>query len=119
MKRTFAMMLVGIACLLLASPSWARDLYLNGKLINGVRSQKFVNVTVRIDGKGNVYIIGKQYKVQYGNKKPQARTAKPAKTAKTTAQPKAEPKKQPTAQPAPRPMREVMARGQADQQRPI
>ncbi|TNE44210.1 MAG: hypothetical protein EP343_31140 [Deltaproteobacteria bacterium] len=96
MKRLGTMLLVVLGCLLLASPGWARDLYLNGKLINGVRKQTFKNVTVRIDKKGNVYIVGKQYQVRYNKPKPAAGTKQqpPARRA---------PEAQPEARPTPRP----------------
>ena len=62
--------------MLLPQSSWARNIYLNGKLINGVRGTTFVNVTTRVDHKGDIYITGRQYKVQY--KKTTAQKAKPS-----------------------------------------
>ncbi len=41
----------------------ARNIYLNGQKINSVRNQTFYNVTVKIDQNGDIYIIGKQYRV--------------------------------------------------------
>ncbi len=103
MKRLGTMLLVVLGCLLLASPGWARDLYLNGKLINGVRKQTFKNVTVRIDNKGNVYIIGKQYQVRYNKPKTAADTDQQPPAGRAS---EARPEARTEARPAPRTTRE-------------
>lgn len=48
-----------------ASPAAAKgSLFLNGVNIDGVTNQKFENVTVTIDDKGNVLITAKGYEIQ-------------------------------------------------------
>lgn len=56
------------ACLLTSSAAAAPrgSLFLNGVNIDGVTNQKFENVTVVIDDKGNVLILAKGYEVQAG-----------------------------------------------------
>jgi hypothetical protein len=50
----------------LAAPSSGHSVYLNGQVIDSDRSQKFENVTVEIDGDGNVRITSDTYKVETG-----------------------------------------------------
>ncbi len=78
----------------------ARNIYLNGVKINGVRGQTFTNVTVKIDANGDIYIIGKQYKVVV--KKPLASGQKPADSAKKGAPAAAAKPSAPVPAPAPR-----------------
>jgi hypothetical protein len=60
-----------------ASPAAAKgSVFLNGVNIDGVTNQKFENVTVAIDDKGNVLITAKGYEVQA--QQPTPRPAGPA-----------------------------------------
>lgn len=53
-----------------APPALAKGVFLNGVNIDGVVNQKFENVTVTIDDKGNVLITAKGYEVQTQAPKP-------------------------------------------------
>jgi hypothetical protein len=57
---------------LLAAPSnvGGRSIFLNGQNIDTVRAQTFENVTVEIDGNGNVHIRSDAYKVQAADPTP-------------------------------------------------
>ncbi len=87
--RYFLGLFSAVFFLLFSGVSDARDVYLNGQKINGLTGKTFHNVTVRIDEKGNIYIIGKQYQVVVldGNKKGELKreTKQPAKIAKERA----------------------------------
>lgn len=48
---------------LLPALVWAKRVFLNGVDITGMSNRTFQNVTVRLDGNGNIIITGKQYKV--------------------------------------------------------
>jgi hypothetical protein len=58
--RTFLAILLFLA----ATAATAKGVFLNGVNIDGVFNQKFENVTVTIDDKGNVLITAKDYEVQ-------------------------------------------------------
>lgn len=90
---TWTAILFVCALLCLPSESQARRLFLNGVPIDGLINQTFVNVKVRIDAKGDVYIIGKQYRVKKKGQ-PANRPAPRQPTANTT----------PTPAPRPRPV---------------
>ena len=53
-----------VVAALFAAPAAAKGVFLNGVNIDGVTNQKFENVTVTIDDKGNVLITAKGYEVQ-------------------------------------------------------
>lgn len=64
-----------MATALLATPATAKSVFLNGVNIDGVTQQKFENVSVEIDGEGNVLITAQGYAVQ---KMPAQLTEEPA-----------------------------------------
>lgn len=54
--------------LLLFAPSlWAREVFLNGSNISGSRNQTLKNVTLKIDGEGNIYVEAPHYQVNQEN----------------------------------------------------
>jgi hypothetical protein len=60
------------------------SVFLNGVNIDGVTNQKFENVTVLIDEKGNVLIMAKGYEVQAATPTTTTRPAAPADTGPVT-----------------------------------
>ncbi len=73
--------IVLLSFLFLPSLASARNVYLNGVKINGLLNQTFFNVKVKIDSKGDIYIVGAQYKVKVkGQTPPKAPLPKFAKT---------------------------------------
>ena len=71
--------------LLLASPVWAAgSVYLNGVRIDGVTSQKFDKVNVRIDEQGNVHIDAPGYNVRQVEGGPTDHAAAPPRPAGMT-----------------------------------
>jgi hypothetical protein len=63
---------VAAACallaLLVASPSDAGSVYLNGVNFDGVSNQEFKNCTVKFDSEGNIWITAKEYIVKVESK---------------------------------------------------
>ncbi len=54
--------------LFMFAPSlWAREIFLNGSNISGSRNQTLKNVTLKIDGEGNIYIEAPHYQVNQEN----------------------------------------------------
>lgn len=67
LKHRAALLCAAALCVgaLVASPASAKgSVFLNGVNIDGVVSQKFENVTVTIDDKGNILIAAKGYEIQ-------------------------------------------------------
>lgn len=58
---------LAIFLLSISNQSVARDIYLNGTDISGARHQVLKNVTIRIDGQGNVFIEAPHYQVNQEN----------------------------------------------------
>jgi hypothetical protein len=55
---------VALAALAAAPPALARSVHLNGVDVSSLRNQTFKNVTVMIDGEGNVHMDAPGYKVE-------------------------------------------------------
>lgn len=54
--------------LFMFAPSlWAREIFLNGSNISGSRNQTLKNVTLKIDGEGNIFIEAPHYQVNQEN----------------------------------------------------
>lgn len=64
MSRLSNACLVLLATLLAPAAAHARSVFLNTQNIDSVRSQTFENVTVEIDGNGNVVIKSDAYKIE-------------------------------------------------------
>ena len=62
--RTYLAMLAFFVTALFAEGAMAKGVFLNGVNIDSVLNQKFENVSVTIDDKGNVLITAKGYEVQ-------------------------------------------------------
>lgn len=62
--RFFCMSLALLGGGLSTAPAMAKSVFLNGVNIDGVTGQKFENVSVEIDGNGNVLITAQGYAVQ-------------------------------------------------------
>lgn len=73
--KTRHLLAVALASLAVPSAALAASVFLNGVNIDGVTGQKFENVTVVIDDKGNVLITAKGYQVQTVNPSTQATPA--------------------------------------------
>lgn len=64
-RTTRPLLSIGLICALVLLPleSWAKKVFLNGVEITGMSGRTFKDVSVKLGANGNVYIIGKQYKV--------------------------------------------------------
>lgn len=80
--KTRNLLAVALASLVVPSAALAASVFLNGVNIDGVTGQKFENVTVVIDDKGNVLITAKGYQVQTVN--PTATTTPAAESGPVT-----------------------------------
>ena len=80
LRRCFGGAVLGLLALFFADAALAAkgSVFLNGVNIDGVTNQKFENVTVTIDEKGNVLITAKGYEVQTQTPKTTATTPAPA-----------------------------------------
>lgn len=72
--RTYLATMAFLVTALLADGAMAKGVFLNGVNIDGVLNQKFENVTVAIDDKGNVLITAKGYEVQAAQPAPRPTT---------------------------------------------
>lgn len=57
-------LVAAVAVLAVALPAAAVEVYVNGVLVTGVRNQEFEDVTVQLDGDGNVRITAPHYRVE-------------------------------------------------------
>ncbi|MCC7069695.1 MAG: hypothetical protein IT383_00120 [Deltaproteobacteria bacterium] len=71
-NRTMRTAVIALAALVSAPAAAKGAVFLNGVNIDGVTNQKFENVTVTIDDKGNVLIQAKGYEIQTPTTTPKA-----------------------------------------------